>query len=131
MGDQPIRKEAVAVAALAALGITYYMIDKNRKCSSFTKVWADPDPLAGLYLDGDVIEDAQHWMRQKLRSIILAQDTPNREILHEQLAIYISDCDWESSRKKRKGREVWDSLGKIVNMAFAEYNADPLGYMKG
>lgn len=131
MANEPIRKGAIAAAAITALGITYYMVDKNRRCKNFKKVWADPDPLAGLNLEENVIEDAREWTHEKLRSIILAQETPNREIMHEELANYIADCDWEASRKTKKGRQVWNSLGQIVNGTFAEYNADPVGFMKG
>ena len=129
MADEPIKKGAVVAAAITALGITYFMIDKNRRCKSFTKVWADPEPLGGLNLEDDVIDDAVHWTRRKLRSIISAGETPDREVMHEELANYIADCDWDDSRKTKKGRQVWDSLGKIVNTTFAEYNADPAAFM--
>jgi hypothetical protein len=131
MADEPIRRGAVVAAAVMGLGITYFMVDKNRRCSTFSNVWDDPGDIGGLHLQEHVIEDAEHWTRQRLRSILLAQETPNRDELHEGLAGYIADCDWESSRKKKKGRQVWDSLGKIVNVTLAQYNKDPTGFMKG
>jgi hypothetical protein len=130
MAKEPIRKEAVAAAAIAAIAISYYMVDKNRRCKTFKDVWSDPDPLAGLNLTEEVIEDAYSWTKKTLRSIILAQETPNKEIIHQSLADYIADCDWEESRKTKKGRQVWTSLGKIVDGTMAEYAADPVGFMK-
>jgi len=131
MANEPIRREAVAAAAIMALGITYFMVDKNRRCSTFSDVWADPGTLGGLHLKEDVIDDAEHWTRQRLRSILLAQETPQRDDLLEGLAAYIAECDWESARKKKKGRQVWDSLAKIVNVTLSEYNKNPEGFMKG
>lgn len=131
MADQPIRKEAVVAAAAVGLGITYYLVSKSRKCVSFANVWCDPGTVGGLYLNNDVVADAKHWTRERLRSVILAQETPDRNNMHEALAAYIADCDWDASKKKRKGRQVWDSLGKIVTAIFNEYNADNVGFMKG
>ena len=129
MANQPIRPGALAAAAVVAIGVTYFMVEKSRKCTEFSKVWGDPGEAGGLYLQKDVIEDALHWTREKLRSIILSGGTPNRASLHEALAAYIADCDWEKSKKKTKGRQVWDSLGGIVNTVLAEYNKDPEGFM--
>jgi len=61
----------------------------------------------------------------------LAQETPQRDDLLEGLAAYIAECDWESARKKKKGRQVWDSLAQIVNVTLSEYNKNPEGFMKG
>jgi len=130
MADQPIRKEAVVAAVMVGLGITYYMVDKNRRCSSFSSVWIDPGSVGGLYLNDEAIDDAKHWTRERLRSVILAQETPDRDSLHDALATYIADCDWEAAKKKKRGRQVWDSLGKIVVATLNEYNADPIGFMK-
>ena len=131
MADEPIRRGAVVAAAVMALGVTYFMVDKNRRCSTFSNVWADPGAVGGLYLKEDVIADAEHWTRQTLRSILLAQETPMRDDIHEALASYIADCEWKDSRKKKKGRQIWDSLGRIVNAALSEYNKDPEGFMRG
>ena len=130
MANQPIRPGALAAAAVVGVGLTYYMIDKNRRCSTFSKVWADPAGQ-GLHLKPEAIDDAQHWTREKLRSILFAQETPNRAMLHSELATYMADCDWESARKGQKGRQVWDSLGGIINIVMTEYNNDPTGFMKG
>jgi len=131
MANEPIRRGAVVAAAVMALGVTYFMVDKNRRCSTFSTVWADPGTVGGLHLKEDVIADAEHWARQTLRSILLAQEVPKRDDLLAGLAVYIADCDWESSRKSKKGRQVWDSLGQIVNATLSEYNRDPEGFMKG
>lgn len=130
MADERIRPGAVAAAAVVAIGVTYFMVEKNRRCSTFSDVWGDPGEAGGLFLQESVIEDALHWTREKLRSIILSGGTPNRADLHDALAAYIADCDWEKSRRKKKGRQVWDSLGGIVNTVLAEYNKDPEGFMK-
>ena len=131
MADEPIRRGAVVAAAIMALGVTYFMVDKNRRCSTFSNVWADPGTVGGLYLKDDAITDAEHWTRQTLRSILLAQEVPKRDSLLDGLAIHIADCDWKDSRKNKKGRQVWDSLGQIVNATLSEYNKDPEGFMKG
>lgn len=131
MANEPIRREAVVAAVIVGLGLTYYMVDKNRKCRSFSNVWEDPGAVGGLYLSDEVIDDAKHWTRERLRSIILAQETPDRQGIHDALATYIADCDWDAAKKGKKGRQVWDSLGKIVTAILNEYNADPVGFMKG
>lgn len=131
MADEQIRRGAVVAAAIMGLGITYFMVDKNRRCSTFSNVWADPGTVGGLHLNEDVIQDAEHWTRTSLRSILLAQEIPRRDDLLDGLAVYIADCDWEKSRKSKKGRQVWDSLGGIVNAALSEYNRDPEGFLKG
>lgn len=131
MADEPIRRGAVVAAAIMGLGITYFMVDKNRRCSSFSDVWVDPGVVGGLHLNEDVIQDAEHWTRQSLRSILLAQQVPKRDALLDGLSMHIADCDWESARKSKKGRQVWDSLGGIVNAALSEYNKDPEGFLRG